>query len=313
MSWATKYRPKSYGEVVGHKPIISAMRSFKKDPPHASLFTGPSGCGKTTLARIFARETLGVPDFAIAERNAANYRGVDAMRKLVESLPYRPPGTDRVVVILDEAHQLTNEAQNLLLKSLEEPPAHVFFALCTTDPADLLPTILTRCVRFDLSPLDAVEIAQLVKSVAEKEGFTVDDDVLAEIAVVSQGSPRFALTIAEVALRSDSPLSVIRSHAASIVGGGILEEEIAGQLIDSFGSSKAVDILNMAFDPEVNRQEFVKALKNIATRKALAEPRLVGLLEQLLVEESMTAVVVAVLKAAQSGIAKVERTKGRFV
>ena len=139
MAWFVKYRPATFEDMVGHKAVVASVcgQLEKEDIPKAWLFTGQSGIGKTTIARVLAK-TFGATVTGILERNSADFRGIDAMRGLLKQTLFKTPGSPFTVVILDECHQLTPEAQNALLKALEDTPKHVYFILCTTEPEKLL-------------------------------------------------------------------------------------------------------------------------------------------------------------------------------
>lgn len=193
----TKYRPATLEDVRGQEAIVKSIRSSlgSRSRPHAFLFTGPSGCGKTTLARIIARE-LGVESQNIIEADAATNTGIDATRALTDTLRYAGFGASaNKMVILDECHALSKAAWQSLLKVLEEPPPHVYFALCTTEPGKVPDTISTRCQSYVLSSLRYADLLELIEGVAEAEGFKTDAAILQHVARAAQGSPRRALVM----------------------------------------------------------------------------------------------------------------------
>lgn len=188
------YRPKTLKKVVGQDATVAALKTVlaREDIPHAFLFHGPSGCGKTTLARIVAKR-LGCSEMDLKELNVADVRGIDSVREIASLMALRPMGGDARVWVLDECHALTKDAQNALLKPLEDCPDHVYFILCTTDPQKLIATVRNRCSQFALTLVSDEDIAGLLREVAEKEGVTVPDAVIDSIVTASGGSPRAAL------------------------------------------------------------------------------------------------------------------------
>jgi DNA polymerase III delta prime subunit len=206
MSLAVDYRPKNFEEVMGNESTVKALQAMlgreKAQIPHAFMFNGPSGCGKTTLGRIVAGE-LGCKGQDYYELDTADFRGIDTVRDIRTKMRYSPTeGTSRVF-LLDECHKLTNDAQNALLKALEDAPAHVYFILATTDPQKLLPTIRGRCVPFDVQPLTEKHMLILLKEIAEEEGKEVRGEVLEQIVDNCLGSPRNALQILEKVIDLD--------------------------------------------------------------------------------------------------------------
>jgi DNA polymerase-3 subunit gamma/tau len=211
---ARKYRPQRFEEVVGQehvtRTLIQAIRQNRI--AHAYLFCGPRGTGKTTIARIFAkclnctggpkvdfdendpkcREIAEGRSLDVLEIDAASNRGIDEIRELRETCKYAPVSSRFKIYIIDEVHMLTKEAFNALLKTLEEPPEHVKFMFATTDPEKVLPTILSRCQRFDLRRIPAALMVKHLRDIARKENVRIDDAALFAIARGADGGLRDA-------------------------------------------------------------------------------------------------------------------------
>jgi len=193
-SLITKYRPITFDECVGNKEIIQKLAASikSKSHSHSYLFTGVSGIGKTTLARVIANEV----DASIMEMDAASNNGVEDTRRLVDTVGFKPvTGKNKLLVIIDECHALSKNAWQPLLKTVEEPPDYLYFALCTTESEKVPPTIKTRCYPVALKPINPIEIADLLETVAELEGWVVENNVFQAIVQGADGSARRALSI----------------------------------------------------------------------------------------------------------------------
>lgn len=198
-------RPISLDQIIGNELIISSLREIIKrthtERPHAFLFCGPSGCGKTTIARILAKQ-FGSKDFSIYELNAANTRGIDTIREINSWISYTSKA-DISAYIFDESHQLTPDAQEALLKILEDTPKNVYFFLCTTNQKGIIPTIRNRCAIYNLTCLSSEEMIELLDRACKHINETIPDDILCEIITASQGIPRTALILLEQILGQD--------------------------------------------------------------------------------------------------------------
>ncbi len=198
-----KYRSKNLSEIVGQDHITKTLtQALKSDRiSHAYLFTGPRGVGKTSVARILAHEVNGLaytddkPHIDIIEIDAASNRRIDEIRDLREKVHTLPSSAKYKVYIIDEVHMLTNEAFNALLKTLEEPPAHVIFILATTNPNKLPETIISRTQRFSFKPIDNLSAVSHLKEIAKKEKIKINDQALRLIAEHGDGSFRDSISL----------------------------------------------------------------------------------------------------------------------
>lgn len=258
-----KYRPLTFDSVVGQQHIVSTLEHAITEGrlSHAYLFCGPRGTGKTTMARILAKALLCrnaeaaraegasgcMPDGTceecelIAEGNhpdvyeldAASRTGVDNVREeIINSVNFAPVRGKYKIYIIDEVHMLTTAAFNALLKTLEEPPAHVIFVLCTTDPQKILETILSRCQRFDFHRISNEDIEHRLSYVCEQEGFDYDDEALTIVARHAKGGMRDALSTLE-------QLSVFGNGAVHADDARSLLGEVSDQILGEFARAIA--------------------------------------------------------------------------
>lgn len=215
-----KYRPQTFDEVVGQEQIVTLLRNTitQKKIGHAYLFCGGRGTGKTTVARIFARD-IGCNPEDIIEIDAASNRGIDEIRELREAVRTAPFSSPYKVYIVDEAHMLTKEAANALLKTLEEPPSHVIFILATTDPDKLPETIVSRCQKVVFKQPDIETLTKRLIYVAQQEGTELDKESAVIIADNGRGSYRDALGFLEQILTLNKGLSTTNSEIVSKYAG----------------------------------------------------------------------------------------------
>lgn len=191
-----KYRPETFDEMIGQDHVVQSLKSLfeQKTYPHAYLFTGSSGTGKTTVSRIVAK-MLGCDYQNILEIDAASFGKVEDIRELVTRLDYATFGTNPLkYIIVDECHACSRSAWQAFLKTIEEPPPHVYFAFCTTEADKVPDTIKTRCHTYHLRDVSIDALMELVSVVAEAEKIKLNDKSLSVIAQAAQGSPRRALT-----------------------------------------------------------------------------------------------------------------------
>src|SRR4051812_40409696 len=216
---ARRYRSGTFDEVVGQEHVAQTLKKAIESGriAHAYLFNGTRGVGKTSMARIMAKalnchnsdgpttEPCGEchsciaiargDDMDVIEIDAASNTGVDNVRDIIENSQYRPAHSRFKVYIIDEVHMLSKSAFNALLKLLEEPPSHVKFILATTEPEKVLPTILSRCQRYDFRNIPTREIAAHLKSICKQEKIKADDDALLMVAKAGAGSMRDSLSL----------------------------------------------------------------------------------------------------------------------
>ena len=188
----TKYRPNSFEDFIGNSVPVKSLKKVivSGNIPHAFLISGPSGCGKTTLARII-KKAVECDDTAFVELNGSSERGIDTIRNIVSSLSYAPISGKSKIVFIDEAHQLTKEAQEALLKSTEDPPAHVYWIFCTTEPNSIRTALSRRLFKVNIPPLNNDECLDLLKRVIVGEGLNKSNyskHVVSKMCQMSNGS-----------------------------------------------------------------------------------------------------------------------------
>jgi len=249
-----KYRPQSFAEVRNQEHIIKVLEGAiaKKAIPHALLFSGTRGTGKTTLARIFA-SAIGTSTIDLYEIDAASNRGIDDIRELREAVHTVPYESKYKVYIIDEVHMLTKEAFNALLKTLEEPPAHVIFILATTEEEKLLDTILSRCQIFRFRSPERAVLAETVISVAGKEGFKLSSEAADLIAIAADGSFRDALGITEKVILASGDTIGNNDEVAEIIGAP--KQAIISSLLDAFHTSDSALALSAIAEAAITHVE----------------------------------------------------------
>ena len=276
-----KYRPSNFDEVVGQKVIIKTLKNAIQNNKlsHAYLFAGPRGTGKTSIAKILAK-TINCTDMQnynscnkcvnctqnnsnpldIIEIDAASNNGVDEIREIKSKVNLVPSIGKYKVYIIDEVHMLSTGAFNALLKTLEEPPSHVIFILATTDPHKIPSTILSRCQRFDFKKLTVSEIYIKLSEVAKKEKIKISDESLNEIAVLSDGGMRDALSLLDqVVAYADKEVQLEDIH--EINGTITFNEQI--KLLDNIIDGNLEDVFNKINKYYSDGKDFIKLTEEL--------------------------------------------------
>jgi len=309
-----KYRPQSFAEVVGQEHVVQTLANAVSQGmvSHAYLFSGPRGSGKTTLARLLAKavncenkkegvfepcnkcssclETIQGRSLDLMEIDAASHRGIDEIRELREGIKFSPTKSKYRVFIIDESHQLTKEAANALLKTLEEPPSHAIFILATTEIHKMIPTIISRCQRFDFRKLTLGEIVKRLEYVSNKEKAKIDKSALELIALNSGGAVRDAESLLDqtLAFAGISNEAITAESIKDLLG--IADISLISQFVDFLADKngkEAVRFLNEVFEKGRDPQEFSKALINYLRQAILVKinpepmnPIIVGLTKE---------------------------------
>ncbi len=274
-----KYRPSSFDQVFGQSAItITLLQALKTgNVSHAYLLCGPRGTGKTTLARLIAKgvnclnlqatgepcnqcsncediKNNSFPD--IIEIDAASNRSIDDVRELKDKVSFMPLQGKKKVYIIDEVHMLTKEAFNALLKTLEEPPAHVHFILATTERHKVPPTIISRTQSFLLKPLSEPKVLELLKGVVTSEGIAADEDALTMIALASEGGARDALTLLEQCVIDKAITATTVTSQLGFVSSAVLEKFF--HLWQSGDNAEKMIYLETLYNDGIIVDQFVK-------------------------------------------------------
>jgi DNA polymerase-3 subunit gamma/tau len=272
-----RYRPKKLEQLVGQDNAVKAIQGLVKNGgvPHAMLFSGPPGCGKTTTARILAKRYLKCKPLGLQELNIGNLTTVDTIRKIEAEMQLGAMEGPVRVYILDETQAMRREAQAALLKPLEEPPDHVYFFLCTTDPQKLSKPIRSRCTKVRLLPVDADAMLELLKNVRKVERVRVSDDVLDKIVEVADGSARDALKYLETA----AGIKDEEDQMIAVRGGleNAETKELARTLMDdrsTWANVRAVLKKLESEEPETVRRGVLGYVRAAAYSKDITGPRL---------------------------------------
>ena len=296
-----KYRPQNFAEIIGQEHVVKTLTNAISSGriSHAYLFAGPRGLGKTSIARLLAKavncqnrkegtaepcnkcssclEIMGNRSMDLIEIDAASHRGIDDIRELRDGIRFVPTKSKYKVFIIDESHQLTREAFNALLKTLEEPPGHAIFVLATTEIHKMISTIISRCQRFDFRKLTVPEIIKRLEIISEREKVKIEKPALELIALNSTGSLRDAESLLDQALTFANTFN--RELRAEDIKDllGLVEIELVSKFTDFLCQKKsmeAINFLNELAEKGLDLQEFSKSLINYL-RQALIL-RLVG-------------------------------------
>ncbi len=278
MTWYLKYRPQKISELG-----LTAVREHlgkilvSKSLPHAFLFAGPRGTGKTSAARILAKTINNDEDVLdsadVMELDAASNRGIDEIRALRENVALMPMGSKYKVYIIDEVHMLTNEAFNALLKTLEEPPAHVVFVLCTTELEKLPETIVSRCTLVKFARPSIAEIVKKLEMVIKGEKLKIDNGQLTMIATAAKGSFRDAIKILEqISLSGQSVEQVL-----GMLQSADPQEFVA--LLQSGQTKQALEMISQLVNQGANLRSFIERCVESLRDQLLAGQPVLGLID----------------------------------
>ncbi len=253
---ARRYRSQEFDQVIGQESIARTLQNAinSERVAHAYLFCGTRGVGKTTMARLFAKALNGGSpevdkaimtgqDTDVIEIDAASNTGVDNARDMIANSMYRPLRGKYKVYIIDEVHMLSNQAFNALLKTMEEPPEHVKFILCTTDPHKVLPTVQSRCQRFDFRNIPVAQISAHLSSVIKQEKFSAEPELVHQVAVLGNGSMRDALTVLERLTATGEKKLTLKLLEELM---GLPDGAVMGGLIDALADGDASKSLESA-------------------------------------------------------------------
>ncbi|HZW07677.1 MAG TPA: DNA polymerase III subunit gamma/tau, partial [Phycisphaerales bacterium] len=255
---ARKYRSQTFDQLVGQEATVNTLLTAIKlgRVAHAYLFTGTRGVGKTSSARLFAdainnpegdpairKAVLSGQDTDVIEIDAASNSGVDEARELIANSVYAPMRGRKKIYIIDECHMLSTAAFNALLKTMEEPPAHVVFILCTTETHKVPATIQSRCQRFDFRNIAVPQIAQHLAAILKKEGFTAEEELLYQVARLGNGSMRDALSLLDRLIAAGEKKLTLPMLERLL---GLPDRDVVVSLVDAIAAADAAQALDVA-------------------------------------------------------------------
>jgi len=279
-----KYRPQNFAEIIGQEHVVQTLANsiLAKNISHAYLFCGPRGSGKTTIARLFAKaincekpngaepcnkcssclEIMQSKSMDLIEIDAASHRGVDDIRELREGIKFAPVKSKYKIFIIDECHQLSKDAANALLKTLEEPPNHAVFLMATTEAHKMIATIVSRCQRFDFKRLQVAQIIKKLEFISKKENVQFDQPSLSLIALNSRGSFRDAESLLDECINFSGNSGSIKTEDIKELLGIVEVGQIADfvDLLISKNTKDSIVSLNLMADNGLDMQEFAKTL-----------------------------------------------------
>lgn len=205
MSLATKYRPTTFEEVIGQETIVDSLKN--SDIKQSYLFVGKTGCGKSSCARILAKTI----NAHVIEIDTASTNSAESMRNLIDSVKQKPITNDYIVVILDEVHCISQQASQVLLLTLEQPPKHLIFILCTTEVDKIPKTIYNRCTVYEFTPISGDKIKERLEEICKQENLKYEDNALWVIAHRADGSMRQAISYLEQCSYKDITADNVKS------------------------------------------------------------------------------------------------------
>ncbi|HRZ30142.1 MAG TPA: DNA polymerase III subunit gamma/tau [Candidatus Paceibacterota bacterium] len=255
-----KYRPSKFAEVIGQDQVTNVLASAIKQGNivHAYLFAGPRGTGKTSVARIMAK-ALGTSANDLIEIDGASNRGIDEIRALRDAVRTLPFESRYKVYIIDEVHMLTKDAFNALLKTLEEPPAHVIFILATTEQHKVIETIVSRCQTYTFKKPTIEILKKVAKDIAKSEGFAITDDVADLLAFMGDGSFRDTIGILQKIIGSSADKKIQLEEVEKITGAPAISliYNLIGAIADN-NLDQALSVIDQTVEASVDFKIFLK-------------------------------------------------------